>query len=383
MKVGINTLFLIPGEVGGTETYLRDVLRAAVPRQPFVQWVLFTNAENHASFEVAFAGSDRVRLWPTGVHARNRPSRIILEQVQLPLLARRAGVDVLWSPGYTAPLLAPCPQVVTVHDMQYRRFPEDFSPVALLATRLLVPLSIRVARRVIAVSEFSRREILDAVHAAPEKIVSIHSAAGPEFSCGLPDGEGAKRREALIPPGAYILCVANSYPHKNIHTLVEAFGRMSRSAGCRLVLVGGARRGEPQVQGALDHLPGRDRVIRLGGLDRRDLVALYQGATVFAFPSLYEGFGLPVLEAMGAGVPVVVADCGPMREIGGDAIRYCDGSSADLARHLDDLMGLAAADRADLVAKARERAATFSWEETADQTVAVLEKVVSGSRTTG
>ncbi|MEI6516591.1 MAG: hypothetical protein WCO77_11480, partial [bacterium] len=78
-----------------------------------------------------------------------------------------------------------------------------------------------------------------------------------------------------------------------------------------------------------------------------------------------------------------VADCGPMREIGGDAIRYCDGSSADLARHLDDLMGLAAADRADLVAKARERAATFSWEETADQTVAVLEKVVSGSRTTG
>ncbi len=382
VKVGVNTLFLIPGEVGGTETYLRDILRAAVPRHPAVEWSLFTNTENHASFEAAFEGIDRVRLWPTGVHARNRPARIILEQLQLPLLARRAGVDVLWSPGYTAPFLAPCPQVVTIHDMQYRRFPEDFTPAALLATRLLVPASIRVARRVIAVSEFSRREILDAVHAAPEKIVPIHSAAGPEFCCGLPDGEGAKRRGSLMPAGAYILCVANSYPHKNLHALVEAFGMMSRSAECRLVLVGGARRGESQLQAALEHLAGRDRVIRLGGLDRRDLIALYQGASVFAFPSLYEGFGLPVLEAMGAGVPVVAVDCGPMREVGGAAIRYCDGSPGDLARQLDDVMGLDAVERADLVRKARESAATFTWEKTADQTVAVLEKA-AGFRANG
>lgn len=380
MRVGVNTLFLIPGEVGGTETYLRDILRHAVPRHPDVEWVFFTNRENHVSFQSLASGGGAVTLYPMRFAATFRPARILCEQTLLPLAARQAGVDVLWSPGYTTPVWAPCPQVVTVHDMQYCEFPEDLSPVALLMTRLLVPAAVRVARRVIAVSRFSRDQIVKYVGVSPERIVPIHSAAGLEFSRAI-DGAEA-RRAALIPGEPYVLCVANTYPHKNVHALVEAFGLLPGLSGLNLVLVGVERLGEHLVRTALSRLPkpARGRVIRLQRLDRRDLIALYQGAAVFAFPSLYEGFGLPVLEAMAAGVPVVTTERGPMREIGGETIHYCDGTPSDLARRLEEVLGLSSGARAALVSKARELAATFTWERTADQTVEVLRGAVRSAR---
>lgn len=374
MKVGVNTLFLIPGEVGGSETYLRDILRHAIPRHPDLDWVLFTNSENHASFASDFSGVRNVELYPMRFSASRRPNRIIREQVVFPFAARRAGVDVLWSPGYTAPFWAPCPQVVTVHDMQYCEFPEDLSAMALLATRLLVPVAVRAAKRVITVSEFSRQQVLKYVSVEGARIIPILSAAGPEFSRELPGNEGSARRARLIPADPYILCVANTYPHKNIHTLVEAFGELAGRVRCNLVVVGVERRGEGMVKAAVDRLPAqhRERVIRLRRLDRRDLIALYQGAAVFAFPSLYEGFGLPVLEAMAAGVPVVTTSRGPMRELGAESIRYFDGTSADLALRLDELMHLAGPVRDEVIRRAKDQAALFSWERTADQTVAVL-----------
>jgi len=377
MKIGVNTLFLIPGEVGGSETYLRDILRYAVPRHPEIEWVLFTNAENHASFEQAFSGVNTVTLHPMSFSASRRTARILHEQFSLPRAARRAGVDVLWSPGYTAPFWAPCPQVVSVLDMQYYEFPHDLSFSALWATRFLVPLALRVARRVITLSEFSRSQIMRYVGVASEKIIPIHLAAGPEFSQMMTGDEGEKRRAALISPEPYVFCVANTYPHKNVHSLVEAFGLLADQSKFNLVLVGVARRGEALVKAALDRMPAhhRERVKRLRGLDRRDLVALYQEASVFAFPSLYEGFGLPVLEAMAAGVPVVTTVRGPMREIGGETIRYCDGTPVELARHLNELLKLDTMAREEVILRAKERASVFTWEKTADQTVETLRAV--------
>ncbi len=377
VKIGVNTLFLIPGEVGGSETYLRDVLRHAVGRHPDVKWILFTNVENHESFRDAFATAGNVQLWPLGVRARHRAGRIIREQCLLPFAVRKAGVDVLWSPGYTAPVWAPCPQVVSVLDMQYREFPQDLSPLALLATRVLVPLAVRTARRVITLSEFSRSQIVKYVNVGRDKIIPIHLAAGKEFGEGMAREEGEGRRNALIPRAPYVLCVAHTYPHKNVHTLVEAFGIMGSETGCNLVLVGTEQRGEPLVVKALSTCGRGGRVIRLKGLDRRDLIALYQGASVFAFPSLYEGFGLPILEAMTAGVPVVTMDVGPMREIGGETLRYFDGTAPDLARQLKWALGIDMTAREDWVRAARERAATYSWDRTADQTLEALRTACS------
>lgn len=378
LRVGVNTLFLIPGEVGGSETYLRDILHHAIPRQPDIEWILFTNLENHESFETRYAGSGNVRLVPMGFAASSRANRILREQLVLPVAARRAGVDVLWSPGYTAPFQAPCPQVVTVFDMQYREYPQDLAAIALQATRFLVPMAVRAATRVITISEFSRDQVLKYVGVDGDRVIPILLAADQSFSKPLPGEEAAARRTALIPAEPYILCVANTYPHKNIHALVEAFGRLGPEAGFNLVLVGSERRGEREVKEAYDKLPDscKGRVIRLRRLQRPELIALYQGAAVFAFPSLYEGFGLPVLESMAAGVPVVTTSRGPMREIGGDTIHYFDGSAADLARSLAELVQLAAPARDEIIGRARVRAAQFSWERTADQTVAVLRDAV-------
>lgn len=370
MNIGVNTLFLIPGEVGGSETYLLDVLRHAVGRHPGVQWILFTNRENYELFQGLFGSAPNVACRMIPVTAGNRAARIIQEQVRLPLVVRRARVDVLWSPGYTAPLWTTCPQVVSVLDMQYREFPDDLSPVALAATRFLVPGAVRVARRVITLSEFSRGQIVKYTGCQPQKVVPIHLAAGDEFGVVLPDGEA--RRRTWIPQAPYILCVAHTYPHKNVHALVEAFGKIRCEGECNLVLVGRARRGEPLVSQALGKVNRPDRVIRLHGLAREDLVALYQGAAVFAFPSLYEGFGLPVLEAMKAGTPVVTTERGPMREIGGGTIRYCDGSPAGLAREITAVLALSPETRREWIGRARERAREFSWDLTADLTLEVL-----------
>lgn len=377
MKIGVNTLFLIPGEVGGSETYLRDVLRHAVGHHTDVEWVLFTNQENHASFETAYGSVSHVRLWQTGIPARNRVARILREQFQLPWLARRAGIDVLWSPGYTAPAWTTCPQVVSVLDLQYREFPEDFSPLALLATKILVPIAVRVAKRIITLSSFSRDQILKVFAVSPEDVVPIHLAAAQEFGRQKDVQENSSRLTALVPGNdPYILCVANTYPHKNVHTLVRAFGMMKHRAKCRLVLVGGARRGEAMVQAAFDEIGGHDRVIRLESLSRADLVALYQGASVFAFPSLYEGFGLPVLEAMAGGIPVVTTERGPLREIGGDTVSYFDETAAGLATQLDRVLSLSPEARVRIAASEQARAALFTWEKTADATVAVLRSVI-------
>ena len=217
------------------------------------------------------------------------------------------------------------------------------------------------------------------VGVASEKIIPIHLAAGSEFSQMMTGEEGKTRRAALIPPEPYVFCVANTYPHKNIHSLVEAFGILAEESRFNLVLVGAERRGESLVSAALERLSGpqRERVKRLRGLDRRDLVALYQGAAVFAFPSLYEGFGLPVLEAMAAGTPVLTTERGPMREIGGDSIRYCDGTPPELARQFKELLKLDGLEREQVIQRAKARASSFRWERTADQTVEVLRATVN------
>ena len=141
MRIGVNTLFYIPGEVGGSETYLRQTLRAMVEARPDVEIVLFTNIENDETLRKDMAGQKQVSFAKMNLRAMNRYARIIREQVELPGMVRKAGVDVLWSPGYTACLTTNCPQVVTIHDMQFRNHAEDMNWKEWLATAFLVTAS--------------------------------------------------------------------------------------------------------------------------------------------------------------------------------------------------------------------------------------------------
>ena len=366
LRLGVNALFYLPGDVGGSETYLRETLRALARRPDRPDLVLFSNAENDALLRAEFPAAEVVE---TGIAAANRFVRILAEQIQLPRLVRRARLDVLWSPGYTAPAFCACPQVVSILDVQYKRFPQDVSWLAARTMDVLYPSSARRCAAVVAISEFAKSEIVRFLGVPPEKVTVTLLAADPAF------GEPAGPPPQAVAGAPYLLCVAHTYPHKNVGLLVRAFNRIAAEIPHRLVLVGKPRFGEPEVAAAVKNSPP-GRVVRIPGLPWRELVALYQHADGFVFPSLYEGFGLPVLEAMRAGAPVLTTREASIPEIGGETVRYADGrDEAAFAAALRAAISLPPAERARLAAAARQRAAGFTWEASAEKLWYVLKQV--------
>ena len=378
MRIGVNTLFLIPGEVGGTETYLREVLLAMAKNPDGVEWVLFTNGENDGYFKRILGPFPQFAVRPLPLRAKNRYARIIREQVDLPFRVASSRADLLWSPGYTAPFFAPCPQVVTIHDMQYKHYPQDLTFLARMATDILVRVAVARCNHIISVSNFSRQEIIHFTKANPGKVTVIFEAADPAFAHAIP--EDIKRhalKRLLASERPYILCIANTYPHKNVHVLVESFGQILAKIPHQLVLVGKPRLGETKVQTALRNVSDPSRIQRLLRVDYEDLFVLYQQADLFVFPSLYEGFGLPVLEAMMSGVPVLTTRCGSIPEVGGDKVCYFDHTnSVDLAAQIMKIVSWKSDYRNVHIREAQRHACQFSWDKTAIKTIECLKKVI-------
>lgn len=373
MRIGVNTLFLIPSEVGGAETYLRQTLRAMAEQLPAGdRLVVFTNAENDAALRRDLAGCEAAEFVPLGFRASNRTSRILREQLVLPLRVRRAGADVLWSPGYTSPLRCPCPCVTSILDLQYRSHPEDFPLMARLATRTLVAGSVRRSRLLIAISEFSKAELEKGFGLKPEFIRVTPLACDPVFFDVPPAGECGVARAGLGVERPYLLVVANTYPHKRVEKAVEAWALLAEECPHHLVLVGRPRLGEAEVQRSVAAARRRDRVRRLEYVSWSELAALYRGAAAFVFPSVYEGFGLPVLEAMAAGAPVITTRSASIPEVGGDAVVYAEPDPHALAAGLRTVLSRTPAEREAAALRARERAASFSWRRTAAETLSAL-----------
>ena len=373
MNLGINTLFLIPGEVGGSETYFTETVASMMKAEPRHRFTFYTNRENHEYLRELFEKqSPDVCFWQTGIPATNRYARIIREQTQLPRMAKRDAIDVLWSPGYTAPLRAGCRQVVSVLDMQYRSHPEDLSWLARLTTDVLVRGAAKAADRLIAISEFSASEIVRYTRATRDQIAVTPLAVSEEF--GRPS-------DATLPVPAdrpYILCVANTYPHKNVHSLVHAFALLAGELEHNLVVVGKARRGERAYRDAVSQRGLDERILRLERVSREELIALYRGADCFVFPSLYEGFGLPVLEGMMAGTPVITTRSGSLPEVGGDVAVYAHPVCPEtLETAIRNVLKMTPGERAEMVRSARDHAASFTWAQTAEKTLRAIHEALA------
>ncbi|WPD22496.1 MAG: glycosyltransferase family 1 protein [Candidatus Electrothrix scaldis] len=370
MRIGINTLFLVPGDVGGTEIYLRRNLFAMVEESPRDVFVLFTTRDNEELFRDELKAFPNVEYIQLPLRAAIRPLRIIYEQLLLPWYVWKSKVMILWSPGYTAPALSPCPQVVTVHDLQYKSHPDDLSSLERITLDALVRVACRQCETVIAVSEFSKEEILRYGFARKEKVRAVLEGVEPDFACPVKEEDVV---ELPVEGKPYILCVAHTYPHKQVHLLIEAFSLLADKVPHHLVIVGKARRGETQVQESLAACPARARVHRLAGLEYTGLRSLYQGADVFVLPSEYEGFGLPVLEGLLAGVPVVTMKKASLPEVGGNCAVYVQESSPEsFARAILETVEKTPAERELMVIQGRAWAQGFTWKKSAQATIRVF-----------
>jgi glycosyltransferase involved in cell wall biosynthesis len=372
-RVGLNLLFLVPGETGGSEIYIRNLIPALAQVRPDLELVAFVNREVAGD---ELGASELVEL---DVSGRGRLRRVLAEQRRLPRLARRHGIDLLHSPGTSAPRRAGVVSVVTILDVIYARHPEAHTLPMRLGMRVIVPLAARGADRVITISHSAAGEIAEQLAVPPERI-DVTPLGGRPIGPATPEPE--LRRRLGLSDAPLILSVSARRPHKNLLRLIEAFACLSAHPAPLLVLPGYETPFEDELHRRAGELGVGERVKFLGWVSDEDLEGLYAAATCFAFPSLAEGFGLPVLEAMQRGVPVACSAAGPLTEVGGDAVRYFDPLDvADMTRALSDLLN--DPEPRDRVAKAgRRQASAFTWERTARETAESYERAWEGSRTT-
>lgn len=373
-RLGVNLLYLVPGAVGGSEIVAHNLLAAIRRVCPELELVIYCAPEAVDSLRAA-DWSAGARLRPAPGTSRSKPLRALLEQSWLPARARADRVDVLHSLGTTAPIICPVPSVVTVLDLIYHHVPSTFPPLARAGLELIVPRAARRADRVIAISEFGARDIV-ATYGLPRTAIDVVSLApgGSRRAAATP----APRLRARLQLGnaPIVLCVSAAIAHKNLDRLIDAFAGVAAAHDAVLVLAG--HRGlESERLAARAAAAGIAARVRLTGwLDDEDLEGLYRAARAFVYPSLIEGFGLPILEAMARELPVACSNATALKEVGGEAAEFFDprdtcAMAAAITRLLDD-----EARRWELVARGRERVTHFSWERCATETLAVYARVL-------
>lgn len=308
----------------------------------------------------------------------NPYARILWEQALQPFALARAGVDLHHGTAYALPLAWTGPAVVTILDLTFIRHPELLRPANRLYLRTITRLSARRARRVIAISQATADEI-HALLGVPADRIDVTHLGVSHKSRPLPTAEVDRFRRANDLPQRFILYLGTLEPRKNITTLLHAFAALPQQ-DVALVLVGGQGWLYHAIDATIEELGLQPRIIRPGYVADELLPLWYNAATVFAYPSLYEGFGLPILEAMACGTPVVAADTTSLPEaVGRDGAGLLvppgdvDAWTHALSALLDDEDR-----RRDLSERGRQRAATFTWAQTARQTVASYRRALSG-----
>lgn len=363
LRIGVNALYLLPGGVGGTEIYLRALLAALAAIDSENRYFVFTNRETGPDLVPPRPNFTAVRQ---AVRAAFRPARIVWEQVVLPVEAARLQLQVLFNPGFTAPVLCGCPQVTVFHDLQHKRHPEYFRRFDLPFWRLLLFASAHRSASLLAVSSATGRDLLECYRLPAAKVRVVPSGVDPEFF-ELP----TKRQVDAARP--YLLCVSTLHPHKNLDRLLEAFAQFHRlRPEFRLVIAGLRGFYTRELERLREELALADAVEFTGWVPHAALLELYAGASAFIYPSRFEGFGLPVLEALAAGLPVACSDIGPLAEVAATAALRFD--PLDTGAMLDAMLRVASDEalRERLSRDGPMRAGLFPWSATARQTLAVI-----------
>ncbi len=367
MRIGIMLRHI--GEAGGIVTYTHNLLRAFLRQGPEHTYCLFYASPRH-----------RGRFQGPNVEEYVLPGRnkLLWDQWQVPRLARRIGVEVIFNPKLSIPLFSPVPPVLVLRPEQFVH-PELFRWWDRIYFKTFIPLYCRAARFIIAPTHAASRDIVRYVGADPNKMVTVHEAAGDHFFAPPPPPQEVERiRRKYSLPERYVLFVGGLTPLKNFERLVRAFALVRQEEDIELVVVGFRRwKFEQDLAFARNH-PVSKHIHFPGFVEDQDLPTVYRLATCLFFPSIYEGFGIPVCEAFATGCPVITSNRGCSPEVAGDAAVLVNPFEVeDMAAGLHRVVSQPAL-RAELAAKGRRRAPYFRFSRTARQTLEVLSRAARG-----
>ena len=374
MRIGVNLLYLRPDQVGGGEIFVRHLVEA-LERRAGVCSVLFCNKLSAETFDA----TESMTVITVSARGSSLQNRLLDENLTLRRHLRRQGIEVLLTPISIGPLVPlGIPQVVTVHDLLHTQVKDQFSPLERWGRTLLTGLSILRSAHVIAVSDFTRDMVIARFPIAAHRISRVYEGVVSDLR--PPPDRIQEVRDAYKLKADYFFYPAMLTPHKNHVFLLRAFAKFLDRAGpdtARLVLTGKQTPYLDVILAEIERLSLQDHVRYLGLIPRGDLLAVLAGATAVLYPSRFEGFGLPVLEAMQCGVPVAASDVSSLPEVAGDAALLLPAGV--LGEWVDAMLRLSLDNelRARLVCRGKKNASRFSWDKCARQSVIILEKVVA------
>jgi len=363
----------VGAQLAGNETYALNLIEALAEIDQINQYTLFVTKQS--AFD-RFTGR-----WPNFTVRQTLPHT---PWVRIPLTLsaelRRQRIDVLHV-QYTAPPLAPCPVVATIHDLSFEHLPETFKRRSRAQLRLTVRRTARKAAQILTLSEFSRRDVIETYRVDPTRVTTTPAAAPAHFAPVTNDTELRRIRKSYGIERDYILSLGSLQPRKNLKRLIEAYSSLPKILSAKdvpqLVLAG--KRGwlDTDVFRAAKLSGMEKNVLFTGYVQDSDLPALYSGAICFVYPSYFEGFGLPILEAMQCGAPVVAGNRTSVPEVVGDAGILVDPFNVnDFAKAMAKIINNREC-RESLRARGLSRAKCFDWKRTAQLTLHAYERAVA------
>jgi glycosyltransferase involved in cell wall biosynthesis len=359
-KVGINLLWMVPGKVGGSETYLTRLLNGLAERASELDYTIFA-LQQFAETYPGLAKTFKTAIAP--VTGQLKSFRVAGENSWLAAQCRIRNIDLVHHAGGTIPMIRTSRPVLTIHDLQYLYYPEYFTRTKLNYLKVMVPRSAEAARSILVPSEFTRRTVIERLDLDPSIVhVVPHGISPRDARPGMRD-----LRTKYELHGPFFIYPAITYPHKNHLVLIDAFARLVETHPDALLVLTGAKGSmEVKIAAEVRKLGLGSNVKRLGYLPSNDLDALYQEAAALTFPSRFEGFGAPVLEAMARACPVIAADATALPEVVRDAGILISPDNAEewhlaMREMLDDEEHRQRSAKAGL-----ERARVFTWARSAD-----------------
>ncbi len=364
IHIGVNAHLLSLAEnyrSAGISWYCQNLLRHLPGTDPEIQYTVFLG-------ERRYEGVRGLELRVSRLPTHSPPIRILWEQAIQPWALRRAGVDLLHGLALIGPLLSGRPLVITIHDLSFLHYPQSFHALKRLYLKLFTRLSVRRAQRVIAISDSTRQDIIEQYGVPSETVDLIYYGSNPAFR-PLPAEKVAQFRSDQGLPERFILFVGTLEPRKNVVRLIEAYSRLPASNRPPLMLIGAKGWLYDSVFARVDELDLSDAVRFVGYVPGNSLPWWYNAADLFVYPSIYEGFGLPPLEAMACGTPVVTSKASSLPEVVGTAGLLVDPTSTEsLASAMEQVLS-DQGERDRMRSAGLAQARRFSWDDTARRTL--------------